>query len=113
MVGFGFERVWDRIGFGLYGGVPMIEPARQQQLQRIERLLLLDDPHFADGLRTGSPCSPREYRRRRQLIATTVAIAALSGLIVAVLWGAAFIIPVVVLTAPTLLVVSVVATPKR
>jgi Protein of unknown function (DUF3040) len=91
----------------------MIEPARQQQLQQIERLLLLDDPHFADGLRNGSPCSPREYRRRWRLIVTTVVIAALSGLIVALLWGAAFIIPVIVLTAPTLLVVSVAAAPKR
>ena len=91
----------------------MIEPARQQQLQRIERLLLLDDPHFADGLRSGSPCSPREYRRRRRLIAVTVVAAALFGLIVALLWGAAFIIPVVVLTAPTILVVSVVTAPKR
>ena len=37
----------------------------------------------------------------------------LVGLTVALLWGAAFIIPVVVLTAPTLLIVSVIAAPKR
>ena len=91
----------------------MIEPAGQQQLQQIERLLLLDDPHFADGLRCGSPCSPREYRRRRRLIAATVVIAVLSGLMVALLWGGAFVIPIIVLAAPTLLVVSVITAPKR
>jgi predicted secreted protein len=90
----------------------VIEPARQQQLQRIERLLFLDDPHFADGMRTGSPCSPREYRRRRRLLVATALVAVLAGLMCALLWGAAYAIPVVVLTAPTMLVLSVVTAPR-
>ncbi|MEU1622637.1 DUF3040 domain-containing protein [Streptomyces sp. NPDC005722] len=33
------------------------------------------DPRFAEGLRTGRPCAPREYRRRTGWFLLTVALA--------------------------------------
>ena len=81
-------------------------------IERIEQLLMLDDPRFADGLRMGMPCSPREYRRRRWLILGFLAGAVLVGVVFALLWGIAFIVPVVVLTPPAELVIWVAAAPR-
>jgi hypothetical protein len=80
-------------------------------IERIEQLLMLDDPRFADGLRTGMPCSPREYRRRRWLLLLTLLFAVTVGAVFALLWGIAFIVPVVVLTPPAELMIWVAAAP--
>jgi hypothetical protein len=39
-------------------------PHRDQGIEDIEAELQRTDPRFAEGLRTGRPCAPREYRRR-------------------------------------------------
>ena len=82
------------------------------EIERIERILIMDDPRFADGLRTGAPCSPREYRRRRWLIFGVLAAAVTIAVVFALLWGIAFIVPVVVLTPPAELVIWVAAAPR-
>jgi Protein of unknown function (DUF3040) len=82
------------------------------EIDRIEQRLMLEDPRFADGMRTGAPCSPREYRRRRWLVLAVLLAAVAVSVTVAVLWGAAYIVPIAVLTAPTELVVWVVASPR-
>ena len=82
------------------------------EIDRIERRLMLEDPRFADGLRTGTPCSPREYRRRRRLILAVLLFAIALSVTVAVLWDAAFIVPIAVLTAPAELVIWVAAAPR-
>ena len=82
------------------------------EIERIERLLIMDDPRFADGLRTGAPCSPREYRRRRWLIFGFLAAAVTIAVVFAMVWGIAFIVPVVVLTPPAELVIWVAAAPR-
>ena len=79
----------------------MIERWVAQELRQIERTISSDDPSFAYGLRSGRPCPPREYRRRRaRLVATVLAVvlsggvavglttAALFGALAAVLLGA-------------------------
>ncbi len=82
------------------------------EIERIERLLMLDDPRFASGMRMGSPCSPREYRRRRRLVFAVLLAAIAVSAIVAVLWGAAYIVPIAVLTAPTELVIWALSSPR-
>lgn len=82
------------------------------EIELIERRLIMDDPRFADGLRMGAPCSPREYRRRRWLIVGFLAAAATVAVVFAVVWGIAFIVPVVVLTPPAELVIWVAAAPR-
>lgn len=81
-------------------------------LDRIEQRLMLDDPRFASAMSMGLPCSPREYRRRRRLVFAVLLAAIAVSVTVAVLWSAAYIVPIVVLTAPTELVIWVLASPR-
>lgn len=39
-------------------------PYEHKAIEDIEAETRRTDPRFADGLRTGRPCAPREYRRR-------------------------------------------------
>jgi hypothetical protein len=82
------------------------------EIDRIEQRLMMDDPRFASGMRLGLPCSPREYRRRRRLVFAVLLFAVAFAATVAVLWGAAYIVPIAVLTAPAELVIWVLASPR-
>jgi len=41
----------------------MLSHHERRQLERIETMTSIEDPEFADGLRTGFPRRPQEYRR--------------------------------------------------
>jgi Protein of unknown function (DUF3040) len=63
----------------------MIDPWVTQELRQIEKRMNTDDPRFAAGLRYGSPCPPREYRRRRGflVLAAGTAMALMCALVAA------------------------------
>jgi hypothetical protein len=50
-------------------------PYEHKAIEDIEAETRRTDPRFAEGLRTGRPCAPREYRRRlgRLLLAVSLA----------------------------------------
>lgn len=75
----------------------MIEPWVAQELRQIERQLKAEDPRFAAGLRYGSPCPPREYRRRRAFLLLLAGTAA--ALVCGLVAGLAATVPLAVLPA--------------
>lgn len=60
----------------------MLSPDEERTLRMIELQIDHGDERFAEGLRTGSPCEPREYRRSRWRVVAFVAPAAVLGLVV-------------------------------
>ncbi|MDX2648647.1 DUF3040 domain-containing protein [Streptomyces sp. PA03-1a] len=50
-------------------------PYRHKAIEDIEAETRRTDPRFAEGLRTGRPCAPREYRRRLGWFLLAVALA--------------------------------------
>lgn len=72
----------------------MLDHDERRQLGHIETWLRIGDPAFAEGLRTGQPRRPREYRRWPALIPlgaglAVIAVAILTGLLLAALPGLA------------------------
>ncbi|WP_431961352.1 DUF3040 domain-containing protein [Actinacidiphila sp. bgisy160] len=50
-------------------------PRPHKAIEDIEAEIRRTDPCFAEGLRTGRPCAPREYRRRLGRLLLVVALA--------------------------------------
>ncbi|MFE0631371.1 DUF3040 domain-containing protein [Streptomyces sp. NPDC058864] len=50
-------------------------PHPHRAIEDIEAEMRRTDPRFAEGLRTGRPCAPREYRRRMGWFLQLVALA--------------------------------------
>ena len=61
----------------------MLTPWEERSLRLIELQTDLGDERFAEGLRTGMPQEPREYRLRRRRRAALAAPVALVGLLFA------------------------------
>ncbi|HEY3009748.1 MAG TPA: DUF3040 domain-containing protein [Micromonosporaceae bacterium] len=64
----------------------MLSQDDRHRLDALDAALRAQDRKFADGMRHGRPCPPREYRmlRLRRLLLLVVAIMALVGGLVAV-----------------------------
>lgn len=54
----------------------MLEGEHHRRLRSLAEAVTRDDPQFAAALARGTPCAPREYRRRRHIILLSAALPA-------------------------------------
>jgi DUF3040 family protein len=72
----------------------MLSYDERRRLGHIETWLRIEDPSFAEGIRAGLPCAPREYRRWPTIALLSLgllalAFAAATGVLLAAIPGTA------------------------